>query len=242
MEPVFTATSWCRLEYNHIREIASSGGNDLLVCNINGEHAKLLTDIKTTSQTITSTGTMSVLGVPPEQVCFLDLRATQTLSPEDSQKFSHFVFGGILGDHPPRDRGQAIRSTGVATRLLGDRQMTTDTAVLVADIILHRNTKITDIPYVDDPELQADDGDVDKEAIVMPFRYVVGVNGKPILPTGLLESMLDSMDFALSPDDLGINATDLQLDDDDNQQIPDVPTVIGSGGTAPTASHQTSST
>lgn len=235
MEPTFTAKSWSRLEYDHIRELALTGGNDVLVCNISASHAKLLNDIKSTPDSITSTGTMSVLGVPPDQVCFLDLRATETLSPADAHKFSHFVFGGILGDHPPRDRGQALRATGVATRLLGDRQMTTDTAVLVADIILHRNMAITDIPYVDDPELQADDADVDKEAIVMPFRYVIGRDGKPILPTGLLDLMLESMDFALSADDLldGINAADLQLDDTDNQQIPfDVPTVVGNGGTS----------
>lgn len=89
-----------KLEYDHIRELAAVGGNDVLVCAIKPEHAAVLPDMKTTSESITSTGTMAVLGVPAEQVCFLDLRATQTLSPDDAEKFSHFVFGGILVSDP----------------------------------------------------------------------------------------------------------------------------------------------
>lgn len=36
------------------------------------------------------------------RVCLLDPQATRELSPEDGEKFDVFLFGGILGDEPPR--------------------------------------------------------------------------------------------------------------------------------------------
>lgn len=36
------------------------------------------------------------------RVCLLDPSATKELSPEDGDKFDVFLFGGILGDDPPR--------------------------------------------------------------------------------------------------------------------------------------------
>lgn len=38
----------------------------------------------------------------PEPVCMLDMRAEKELSP--GEQWSTLIFGGILGDHPPRDR------------------------------------------------------------------------------------------------------------------------------------------
>lgn len=35
-------------------------------------------------------------------VCLLDPKAEKDLSPEDGEKFDVFLFGGILGDDPPR--------------------------------------------------------------------------------------------------------------------------------------------
>lgn len=37
-----------------------------------------------------------------QKVCLLDPKATQDLSPEDASQFDVFLFGGILGDDPPR--------------------------------------------------------------------------------------------------------------------------------------------
>ena len=42
--------------------------------------------------------------VDPSRVCLLDPRATEVLAPEDADKFDVFLYGGILGDDPPRDR------------------------------------------------------------------------------------------------------------------------------------------
>lgn len=69
------------------------------------------------------------------RVCLLDPAATEELSPEDADKFDWFLFGGILGDHPPRDRTGELRKYGYVSRSLGKKQMTTDTAVRVTKIV-----------------------------------------------------------------------------------------------------------
>ena len=44
-----------------------------------------------------------------KKVCLLDLRAEQILQPSDKQEFDVIVLGGILGDHPPKDRSKPLR-------------------------------------------------------------------------------------------------------------------------------------
>lgn len=39
--------------------------------------------------------------IPIEKICLLDSEAPDTLSPDDSALFSHFLFGGILGNSTP---------------------------------------------------------------------------------------------------------------------------------------------
>lgn len=67
--------------------------------------------------------------IPISKVCLLDPRAERVLSPSDGApgKFEYFLFGGILGDDPPRDRTGELRKLGFETRHLGSVQMTTDT-------------------------------------------------------------------------------------------------------------------
>lgn len=42
--------------------------------------------------------------LPKSRVLLLDPKAEKELSPEDALEFDYFLFGGILGDDPPRDR------------------------------------------------------------------------------------------------------------------------------------------
>lgn len=42
-------------------------------------------------------------------MCLLDMRGKETLSTNDKNLFKVFVFGGILGDNPPRDRTKELR-------------------------------------------------------------------------------------------------------------------------------------
>lgn len=52
-----------------------------------------------------------------EPVCMLDMRGEKELSPDE--KWSTLVFGGILGDHPPRDRPAPVRKYFNNIRHLG---------------------------------------------------------------------------------------------------------------------------
>jgi len=108
-----------------------------------------------------------------DRVCLLDLRAEKVLSPEDGQAFDAFVFGGILGDHPPKDRTGSLRTHGFQTRHLGDIQLSTDTALLFTKLIVENGLKITEIPVIDEPEFIKVSKKSHQESIQMEgFRYV----------------------------------------------------------------------
>lgn len=119
-----------------------------------------------------------------DELCLLDPRAEIDLQPSDAEKFKYFIFGGILGDHPPRDRtGELKKKLSCPTRRLGSLQMTTDTAVRTTQIILEKQTKFEDIKFIDYPEIRFNK----HEATEMPFRYVLDSKGTPILPEGMVE-------------------------------------------------------
>ena len=76
--------------------------------------------------------------IPISKVCLLDPKAPKALCPEDgkSGKFEFFLFGGILGDDPPRDRTGELRAMGFEGRHLREVQMTTDTALHVTKLVV----------------------------------------------------------------------------------------------------------
>ena len=81
------------------------------------------------------------LGTTPARVCLLDPRAPKELSPEDGETFDIFLYGGILGDDPPRDRTGELRKLGFEGRHLKEVQMTTDTAVGVSKRVVEDKSK-----------------------------------------------------------------------------------------------------
>ncbi|RDL37928.1 putative DUF431-containing protein [Venustampulla echinocandica] len=117
------------------------------------------------------------------RVCLLDPSASKELSPEDGDTFDVFLFGGILGDDPPRDRTSELRKKGFEGRRLGPKQMTTDTAVRVTRIVVQEKTPLEKIPYTDYPELRINKN----ESTEMPFRYVTSEKGEPIMPEGMVD-------------------------------------------------------
>lgn len=118
------------------------------------------------------------------RTCLLDPRATEELEPADAAAFDYFVFGGILGDHPPRDRTGELRAKyGLAGRRLGALQMTTDTAIRTTQLIVAKSVPFGEIKFIDYPELRFSK----HEATEMPFRYVLDAQDKPIFPEGMVE-------------------------------------------------------
>ncbi|ORX33511.1 SAM-dependent RNA methyltransferase [Kockovaella imperatae] len=124
------------------------------------------------------------------RVCLLDPRATKVLAPEDAEIFDCFLYGGILGDDPPRDRTAELRKLGFEGRHLGPKQMTTDTAVGVTKKVVEDGIELDEIPYIDFPTISFNK----KESIEMPFRYVSDDKGEPILPPGMKEHLKADLD------------------------------------------------
>ncbi|KAJ7337531.1 SAM-dependent RNA methyltransferase [Mycena albidolilacea] len=124
-----------------------------------------------------------------EKVCLLDPKAELALSPEDGDgRFEWFLFGGILGDDPPRDRTSELRVLGFPTRHLGPVQMTTDTALGVTKLVVADKILLDDIPYVNFPTIVFNP----KESVEMPFRYIAE-GSEPKLPPGMRELLHEDL-------------------------------------------------
>jgi len=129
---------------------------------------------------------MKQRNIPIERVCLLDPKATQELSPEDGQgAFDWLLFGGILGDDPPRDRTSELRVLGFPSRHLGSIQMTTDTALGVAKMIAVDGIPMRKIEFIDYPTIRFNA----QESVEMPFRYVKTKDGGPLMPPGMREHL-----------------------------------------------------
>ncbi len=161
---------WCKFEYENISKLV--GKNNLLFTNIKRKNLFLDSIGKTEKKRIFQ------LGIDEKKICILDPEAKEILKPEDSKKFEYFIFGGILGDHPPRKRTGpelTVFMPNVEKRHIGDRQMSTDNAVLTTKLILD-GKKFEEIDFVDDPEIQMGEF----RYLDLPYRYVnVGTKEKP---------------------------------------------------------------
>ncbi|TNY24680.1 DUF431-domain-containing protein [Rhodotorula diobovata] len=133
-------------------------------------------------------------GIPLEKVCLLDPRAPAEIAPQDGNDYTWFLFGGILGDDPPRDRTGQLRAHGFPGRHLGPVQMTTDTALGVTSLVASGGKTLSTIPFVDHPTISFGP----HEGVEMPFRYVVDdQSGEPILPQGMREHLKADMDRSM---------------------------------------------
>ncbi|KAI9780863.1 MAG: hypothetical protein M1839_006490 [Geoglossum umbratile] len=174
---------WSMLEYLSIAEESNAAGSEFCLSSVSptldlpGE-LQVVPGLRVETDSVES-----FLADEKERVCLLDPSAMKDLSPEDGGLFDVFLFGGILGDDPPRDRTSELRKKGYEGRRLGPKQMTTDTAVRVTRKVVQDKIPLHQIPYVDFPELQINR----HESTEMPFRYVKGEDGQPVMPQGMLE-------------------------------------------------------
>lgn len=191
-------TEWVKLEY--LKIISEVGKENLILTSIPETitEADIPAELLQAGLQWTSKDVGEVIGTTPKtSVCLLDPGAKTDLVPLESSEFEYFVFGGILGDHPPRDRtGELRKKYGFIGRRLGDKQMTTDTAVRTTQLIIKDKLKFEDIKFIDYPEIRFSK----YEATEMPFRYVLDANNKPIFPDGML--LLIKKDSEQTLDDL----------------------------------------
>ncbi len=172
---------WCFLEYKHLSQKVGKG--NVLFTNLKSEEAQRLKQYgEVTSRMV------SELNL--KDACILDPYANDTLKPTDREKFSSFIFGGILGNNPAQKRTELLtKALHFPTRNLGAHQLSTDTAVYVAKKILD-GTPLEKIRFVEEVEIVTTEG----ESTILPFRYVID-NGKLIISSELVDHIKKLEEF-----------------------------------------------
>lgn len=153
-----------------------------------------------------------------DRVCLLDMDAEEALEPHDVVNFDCLIFGGILGNvheldsgkYGSDDRTSELRDLNFAHRRhLGPMQMTTDTAVLVCHMVLEEARSLSEIPFLDSPEIgdgaaapaaaAGSEDEVQGDCVCMEgFRYVARRTAtgdwEPALPKGMRELLIRDLD------------------------------------------------
>ncbi|KAI9734946.1 MAG: hypothetical protein M1834_002026 [Cirrosporium novae-zelandiae] len=174
---------WSAKEYENITKESSNDGWNFIL-SLSPQEIEMPPTLKESpSCKFEHHSVESLFADKKDSVCLLDPAAENELCPNDADQFNIFLFGGILGDDPPRDRTSELRKKGFVGRRLGPQQMTTDTAARVTRLVIHNKIPLEKIQYIDSPEFRIDA----HESVKMPFRYVKGDNGQPIMPQGMLE-------------------------------------------------------
>ncbi|KIR60381.1 hypothetical protein I314_03674 [Cryptococcus bacillisporus CA1873] len=187
---------WVTLEYSHMLSLVGPSSTvhftSLSSTSIPPLTASLNNNPKAQPTTKPILELLPALSPPVDKarVCLLDPKAEKVIAPEDADKFDVFLYGGILGDDPPRDRTGELRKLGFEGRHLGEKQMTTDTAVGVTKKVIEDQVPLDEIPFVDFPTIKFNK----VESIEMPFRYVKDENGEPILPPGMKAHLKADLD------------------------------------------------
>lgn len=163
---------WHMIEYEHISKLA--GKEHLIFTNTSSRQLLPFGQVEKRSA--------AQLGL--SDVCILDPASNKTLTPEDCKRFKYLIFGGILGDYPPRERTKELltsRMPDAETRNLGKEQMPTDNAVYTAKLIAG-GKRFEEIEFIGNIEIEMEKS----LSVQLPFRYVK-VDGKPLISDKLVE-------------------------------------------------------
>jgi len=167
---------WCLLEYRRIAEIV--GSKNLAVTNLRG--------LNVPRNITKNSNKKSFRKIGLKGVCLLSPYANKRLSKNDGNRFECLVFGGILGDNPPRKRTMKyFNGIKCEKRNLGKKQMSTDTAVYVAKKVIDGKS-MKDLDFVDNIEVKMDK----YLSVHLPFRYV-RVRGRILIPKGMKKLLRD---------------------------------------------------
>jgi len=160
---------WCLIEYKNISKIV--GKDNLWFTNIKTK-SKNSEELKKYGKVIKE----SVANLNLKNACVLDPEAPKLLEPKEAKSFDYFIFGGILGDYPPRKRTTpelTSKMKGTEARNIGKSQFSTDNAVLVTKEIID-GKKFEDMKFQDNLTIQIND----IESIELPYCYPI-IKGKP---------------------------------------------------------------
>jgi ribosome biogenesis SPOUT family RNA methylase Rps3 len=160
---------WCNLEYKHISKWVGKG--NLIFTNTKSSGLKPFGKVMQ----------KSIRQLRFDKACVLDPEAKQTLTPEIAKKYQYFIFGGILGDDPPKERTKAelTQFLPYPAYNLGKEQMSTDTAVIVTKLICD-GRKLSDLKFQQSVEIKISA----YEEVHLPYKYLL-IDGKPLLAPGI---------------------------------------------------------
>lgn len=173
---------WCIIEYKNISKTV--GKNNLIFTNIKKDSKKLKKYGKVVSRSI------SELNL--NDICVLDPESKKTLTPKEAQKYNYFIFGGILGDNPPRKRTEKELTQFIKNAKsynIGKKQMSTDNAVAVVKEIVN-GKKLKELKFKDKLEIR-----INKvESVILPYRYLI-INNKPFISKELIDFIKKKKSF-----------------------------------------------
>lgn len=170
---------WCKLEYKHISKWV--GKNNLIFTNTKSAALKPFGKVVP----------KSVRDLKFEKACVLDPEAKQLLTPEIAKRYNYFIFGGILGDDPPRARTkeELTRFLSYPAFNLGKSQMSTDTAVIVTKLICD-GKKLSSLKFQQGIEVKINS----YEEVRLPYKYLL-IKNKPLLAPGIVEMLKKQKTF-----------------------------------------------
>ncbi|KAI9867318.1 MAG: hypothetical protein M1813_009596 [Trichoglossum hirsutum] len=93
---------WSKLEYLSIAEESNAAGSGFCLSSVSSTLELPRELQEAPGLRIETRSVETFLADEKGRVCLLDPSATKDISPEDGDLFDIFLFGGILGDDPPR--------------------------------------------------------------------------------------------------------------------------------------------
>jgi len=167
---------WCLIEYEHISGIV--GKENLWFTNVLNEKDKKILE------KYGKVFNESVKELALKNACILDPESPNLLTPENSERFSFFIFGGILGNYPPGKRTKDELTKflpEIPAFNIGKSQMSTDNAVYVVSRIIN-GTFLSNIPFRENIEIK-----INKiESTILPYKYAL-IKNKPLISPKLIE-------------------------------------------------------
>jgi len=175
---------WCLIEYKNISKIV--GKNNLWFTNIK-KNGKNIKELKKHGKIFSK----SVKDMELVSACVLDPEAKKLLTPKDKNKFRYFIFGGILGDYPPKKRTKKELTKFIKgnARNIGKKQFSTDNAVFVVNEIL-KGKEMKEMKFKNKIEIK-----INKiESIILPYYYPI-IRGKPMISQAIIKYLKRKKDF-----------------------------------------------
>jgi len=193
-------SDWLVAEYENVVKIAERYGIKATITNVRWEdHLCRLSNLKNVVEKSVKAILRENLWRRP-RVIILDPASREVLSPSDfSSPETWLIFGGILGDHPPRGRTRFLLTAKlleldrrlVVSRNLGPFQFPIDGSVYMSVEVM-RGRGVEEIPVKVGLELELERVGSYVSTVFLPYAYPI-VGGKPLISEKVLDLLCEEM-------------------------------------------------